>query len=595
MKSDALSSPRRSARIARQTVVRLLLLGYAALLLVGGLLQSTVDPQQRTLVGAQPASVHISKTGPLRYQSPGNTAFAPAGALMIDGSGTTVDLPLLGDGYYRIATRAGLLDTRFEETQFPGAENFVSEKLRLETVTGQQWGPPWAATGLLLLAVLGLITRKRIGYVVALAATIPSLSLLTGELWLAGVAGTSAALGLAVAAYSFRAARVVSDDRIKAMGIAALVLASVRPLHMGLLLGSLIVVGACLVARRLAGAALAVTGALLLAAILSQGGGAVTSIENVACRRDGTAQQREACVVQRYIADVSSPARVQNVLAELEATRQEGVAGCHTIAHKIGRRLSTDAQAVEIATAGGNSCRWGLLHGIVEGAAMYTDDVTFKTLLRSICDPGALDGISRANYASQCWHGAGHAVYMRTGGRINPAALLCRVADAITDCLTGVMMSHADSNERVLRLSDSASDKVAAVLANPPYHACVELADGVSREVCIRQTIRYWPAGTDGYQQAVQDGFTWCASQKNIETGWCAEGVGTALAPVDGSVDPAWVSRTCGAFAEHANTCIKWYAFAAGSTPQTINGPDPIARVCAGLDEVCAATIRKLL
>jgi hypothetical protein len=572
-----------------------MLLGYGAILLVGGFVQSNTGPQQHTLVGLQPASVHVSSTGPLRYQAPGNAAFAPAGAPISDSSGTTVDLPLLGTGYYYVSTRAGLLDTRIEKTQFPGAENFIGESRPLEVVTGQQWEAPWAGLSLLLLAVLGLTIRKRIGYVVALAATIPSLSLLTGELWLAGVASTSAMFGLAAAVFSGRAARVVSDDRIKAAGIAVLVLASVRPLHVGLMLGGLVIVGACLVARRLTGAALAVTGALLVAAVLSQGSGEITSITDVTCRMDGTFQQQEACVVQRYIADVSSPARVQAALAELEATPQEGVAGCHTVAHAIGRRLGADAQASEIAVAGGDRCLWGLLHGIVEGAAMRTDDLTFKTLMSSVCNPGALESTRRTNYVSQCWHGSGHAVYMRTGGRINPAAQMCRAADTGTDCLTGVMMSHADAHERVLRLASNTPAKVAADLANPPYHACLELVDDASREVCVRQTIRYWPAGTDGYQQSVQDGFTWCTTQQNIKADWCAQGVGTALAPVDGSVDPGWVSRTCGAFAEHKNTCIEWYAFAAGSTPQTINGPDPLARVCAGLDEVCATTLRKLL
>jgi hypothetical protein len=310
---------------------------------------------------------------------------------------------------------------------------------------------------------------------------------------------------------------------------------------------------------------------------------------------DGTFQQQEACVVQRYIADVSSPARVQAALDELEVTPQAGVAGCHTIAHELGRRLGTNDQAAEIAIAGGGRCLWGLLHGIVEGAAMHTDDETFEALLRTICDPGALEGTSRTDYIGQCWHGSGHAVYMRTGGRINPAAALCRAADTGSDCLTGVMMSHADAHERVLRLTGTAPARAIANPLDPPYLACPALGGAVSREVCVRQTLRYWPAGTDGYQQSVQDGFTWCALQGNIETDWCAQGVGTALAPVDGSIDTAWVSRTCGAFEEHNDTCVEWYAYAAGSTPQTVNGVDPLARVCAGLAQVCTTTLRKLL
>lgn len=272
---------------------------------------------------------------------------------------------------------------------------------------------------------------------------------------LASAAGIAAALAALLAA---GAVLLAADWAVTTAAVAVVVVVSLSPggsIPVAMALG-------CLVAGSVFRAVPARVKGLLVLMIVSAGGaGVFLSGPQV------PVADREECLVQYKsddphraycLARALAPmfdAAPERVLVAVDALVDEGVLDvCHGVAHTIGRRAAHADDPFALMKLVGGSCSYGYVHGMTDEAATTMGTEEFVAFLASTCyaagDPMRLE----------CSHGAGHALFQRTGGDMFAALSACAVLDSSphSECLTGVFMSSAEQYIMRDRIAPGASD-----------------------------------------------------------------------------------------------------------------------------------------
>jgi len=163
-----------------------------------------------------------------------------------------------------------------------------------------------------------------------------------------------------------------------------------------------------------------------------------------ACNLEANGDAATSCKVNtllEHIDDGQIPA-----LAALVASNNDPL--CHEVVHRVGfhtwRTTRDMALAQSIMVPG---CDNGLIHGIVESMATFTEDEEFPELLLEFCGANADEFAKRA-----CLHGGGHATIWRTNGDITRAWELCEKLptdripgiDIYDECMGSSVMEWAD-------------------------------------------------------------------------------------------------------------------------------------------------------
>jgi len=155
-----------------------------------------------------------------------------------------------------------------------------------------------------------------------------------------------------------------------------------------------------------------------------------------ACKLEINGDAASSCMVNTlldHIDDDQIPA-----LAALLASNNDPL--CHEVVHRVGfhtwRTTRDVALAQSIMVPG---CENGLIHGIVESMATFTDDEEFPELLLEFCGASADEFAKRA-----CLHGGGHATIWRTNGDITRAWELCGKLPIYDECMGSAVMEWAD-------------------------------------------------------------------------------------------------------------------------------------------------------
>lgn len=163
-----------------------------------------------------------------------------------------------------------------------------------------------------------------------------------------------------------------------------------------------------------------------------------------ACNLEPNGDAATSCKVNtllKHIHDGQVPA-----LAALVASNNDPL--CHEVVHRVGfhtwRTTRDTALAQSIMVPG---CDNGLIHGIVESMATFTEDEKFPELLLEFCAANADEFAKRA-----CLHGGGHATIWRSNGDITRAWELCEKlptgripgVNVYDECMGSSVMEWAD-------------------------------------------------------------------------------------------------------------------------------------------------------
>lgn len=250
----------------------------------------------------------------------------------------------------------------------------------------------------------------------------------------------------------------------------------------------------------------------------------------------------------------ASPLRILEVVDDLVA--QGRVSDCHSLGHTLGKRIAHRGSPGDVVRRVADGCSYGYVHGMLDEAAMLMATEDFIDFAASACHAAP------EPVRSNCSHGAGHALFQRTGGDTIAAVEAClRIEhDTSPECLVGVFMSNAEQFIMRDRIHPGANEwlpaAVGAFQALRPWpttnesHEVCELVAPVLASICVSLTMDTLSENSNAAYAAerAESLILWCA-ERFPQLKACSEGIAASLfsagtAPLDALL-PIYARSVC--------------------------------------------------
>ena len=232
----------------------------------------------------------------------------------------------------------------------------------------------------------------------------------------------------------------------------------------------------------------------------------------------------------------ASPPRILGVVDDLVA--QGHVSDCHSLAHIVGRRIAHMRSPGDVTQRVADRCSYGYVHGMLDEAAMIMTTEDFVDFVSSTCY-GAPEPVR-----SNCGHGAGHALFQRTGGDTFAAADAClRIEpDTSSECLVGAFMSNAEQflvRDRLrpgsvewLPVTGGDTQALRPWPNTSESHEVCELVAPVLAGLCVSLTMDTLSENSNAAYavERAESLILWCA-EKFPQLEKCSEGIAASLFP----------------------------------------------------------------
>lgn len=199
-----------------------------------------------------------------------------------------------------------------------------------------------------------------------------------------------------------------------------------------------------------------------------------------------------------------SKAYMEFVNADGSSIREQ----CHRSAHYLGEYAGKTIPVVDDALkVGGNFCRFGYYHGVIEGYVQVSENLWGE--LPYLCLKITQDVESAVYW--ECVHSLGHAIVARSDYNIDKSLQKCLLLPVYKEqisCGRGVFMSWSNELDRRTNSGQSLSAEFAQVSKDSRWDTCT-MVDSLMLEPCVKffaQTTSLTIPGLLGYVK-------WCEKE----------------------------------------------------------------------------------